>query len=78
MVGARIQDNKKIEEINIPFTEQELNKLGNALENLEFDDLEGLTVDDFSIISFKEADLDSLEQALQGLEFEDLGGLSEN
>jgi hypothetical protein len=77
-VGAKRQVNEITEEIDVPFTEEELNSLGNALENLEFDDLGGLTGDDFSSLSFDEADLDSLEQALQGLEYEDLGGLTEN
>jgi hypothetical protein len=66
------------EGLEVSFSEEDIDKLGVALENLEFEDLEGLTEDDTSIIGFSEEDLNNLEEALKGLEFEDLAGLQDN
>jgi hypothetical protein len=60
----------------MPFTEAQLDALGTQIENLEFDDLEGLPPDASTPFSFTAEDLDQLEAAINGLEFENLEGLT--
>jgi hypothetical protein len=65
-------------------SQEDLDALQNALEELEFDDLGGLSEEDIptddqpsDVGSLSQEDLDKLKEDLEGLEFEDLGGLSE-
>lgn len=74
---------KEVED-EISFTEGDLDSLGKSIEDLEFDDLGGLSLDESADlgenstnIELSELDLDKLGELLQALEFEDLGGLSE-
>ena len=62
--------------LELPFTESELNALESQIEELEFDDLEGLTTEGASLVSFSSEDLDKLGEILEDLEFEDLEGLT--
>ena len=62
--------------VELPFTESDLDALENQIEGLEFDDLEGLTANDASLVDFSSEDLDRLGEILEGLEFEDLEGLT--
>ena len=63
-------------------SQEELDQLRVVLEALEFEDLGGLSEDDYqgevpdTIGSISQEDLDRLREALEALEFEDLGGLS--
>ena len=56
--------------------------LEGELENLEFEDLEGLenegVGEDNVTLGFGLGDLEVLEDLIEGLEFEDLEGLTEN
>ena len=62
--------------LDLGVSEEELDVLGDSIEGLEFDDLEGL--DDGNGLGISEDDLDSLEDALKNLDFEDLEGLTDN
>ncbi len=66
------------ENIDVSFSEEDLGSLGEALESLDFEDLEGFTGEDDYYVGFSLEDLENLGSALEGLEFEDLGGLSES
>ena len=63
-------------------SQEELDQLRIVLEALEFEDLGGLSEDDYqddvpdTIGSISQEELDRLREALEALEFEDLGGLS--
>jgi hypothetical protein len=77
-------DASKDEELDIlnSLTQEDLDKLKTALEALEFEDLGGLSENEYqdeeqeTICSTSQEDLDILKEALEALEFEDLGGLS--
>ena len=62
--------------LDVEVSEDDLDVLGDSLEDLEFDDLEGLTDEEY--LGITESDFDSLEDALKNLDFEDLEGLSDN
>ena len=62
--------------LDLGVSEEELDVLGDSIEGLEFDDLEGLT--EGNGLGISEDDLDSLEDALKNLDFEDLEGLTDN
>ena len=62
--------------LDLGVSEEELDVLGDSIEGLEFDDLEGLS--DGNGLGISEDDLDSLEDALKNLDFEDLEGLTDN
>ena len=62
--------------IDVSFTEKELDDLGHKINNLEFDDIQGLNPDNSTTISFSLTDLDQLGNSIESLEFEDLEGLS--
>jgi hypothetical protein len=62
--------------LEIEVSEDDLNVLSDSLEDLEFDDLEGLSDEEYFVIT--ESNFDSLEDELNNLYFEDLGGLSDN
>jgi len=62
--------------LDIGVSEAELDELGDSIEELAFDDLEG--VSERNGLGISEDDLDSLEEALNNLDFEDLEGLSDN
>ena len=63
-------------------SQEDLDKLMTALEALEFEDLGGLSEEDYqdegqeTIGAISQDDLEKLKEALEALEFEDLGGLS--
>ncbi|MFC1802766.1 hypothetical protein ACFL0D_02240 [Thermoproteota archaeon] len=86
VVGASRSPKKDpLEKVGISFSESELDNLGESIKGLEFDDLGGLSGDEFvgvedesADIELSEIDLDKLGEAIQGLEFEDLGGLTDN
>lgn len=62
-------------------SQEDLDKLKDKLEELEFDDLGGLPEEDAEPVetdTLSQEDLDRLKEALEALEFEDLGGLSGN
>jgi len=63
-------------DLDLEFSSEDLDKLGDQLSELEFEDLEGLEAS--TSLNFTSIDLDNLEEALQALSFEDLEGLSEN
>ena len=69
-------------DIRDSLSQEDLDKLKTSLEALEFEDLGGLSEDDYqdgeqmTIGSISQEDLDILKEALEALEFEDLGGLS--
>jgi hypothetical protein len=75
---SRRPKKEPVDELDISFTESELEALGNSIEGLEFDDLGGLSESEEIVFEFTEEDLDKLGSALEELEFEDLGGLTEN
>jgi hypothetical protein len=75
---SRRPKRKLIDELDISFTESELDALGSSIESLEFDDLSGLNESEAMVVKFTEEDLDKLGSALEELEFKDLGGLTEN
>lgn len=62
--------------LELGFSEDDLEVLGDSIEGLEYDDLEGISGEEDLGIS--EDDLDSLEDELNNLDFEDLEGLSDN
>ena len=70
------RNDKPNEELDLQFSSEDLDKLGDQLSEMEFEDLEGL--EGSASLNFTSIDLDDLEEALQGLSFEDLEGLSEN
>ena len=75
--GARRRsEDKPDNELDLGFTSDELDELGDELSGLEYDDLEGLEAS--GSLDFTSIDLDGLENALQGLSYEDLQGLSDN
>lgn len=67
-----------VEEVDVSFSENELDILGESIESLEFEDLVGLSGSAIMEVEISEEDLDILGEAIEGLEFEDLGGLTEN
>lgn len=69
-------EDKQGEELDLDFTSDDLDQLGNELSGLEYDDLEGLEAS--GSLDFTSSDLDNLEAALNALSYEDLQGLSEN
>ena len=64
------------EDLDLQFSSEDLDKLGDQLSELEFEDLEGLEAS--TSLNFTSIDLDNLEEALQSLSFVDLEGLSED
>jgi hypothetical protein len=62
--------------LELGVSEDDLDVLGDSLEDLEFDDLEGISEEED--LGINEDDLDSLEDALNNLDFEDLEGLTDN
>ena len=62
--------------LELGVSEDDLEVLGDSLEELEFDDLEGISGEEE--LGIDEDDLDSLEDALNNLDFEDLEGLTDN
>lgn len=82
--GETPPDASKDEESDIldSLSQEDLDKLKTALEALEFEDLGGLSEDDYQdegqeiIGAISQEDLDKLKEALESLEFEDLGGLT--
>ena len=80
IAGAIGRRNSQPEEpIDLGFDETDLTGLEDGLENLEFDDLEGIEMDDSEnlTLGFNLDDLEGLKDLLEGLKFEDLEGLSE-
>lgn len=74
-----------VDEIEVSFSESELDNLGESIEKLEFDDLGGLSgdgvkdlIEEVPDVGLTELDLDKLGELLEGLQFEDLGGLNED
>ena len=61
---------------DVSFSESDLDTLGEELDELSFDDLEGLS--NGTGVGFSEFDLDVLGEALDQMSFEDLGGLTED
>ena len=62
-------------------SQEDLDKLKDKLEDLEFDNLGGLPEEDAEPVetdTLSQEELDRLKEALEALEFDDLGGLSEN
>ena len=80
--GIQNRNTKPVEHIDLGFNESDLMDLEGELENLEFEDLEGIYTEGVGeenvTLSFGLDDLEALEDLLEDLEFEDLEGLTEN
>ena len=62
-------------------SQEDLDRLKDMLEDLEFDDLGGLPEEDAEPVetdTLSQEELDRLKELIEAMEFEDLGGLSEN
>lgn len=69
---------ESVDDVEVSFTESELDDLGDSIEALEFDDLGGLSGSGTVDVELSEEDLDNLGEAIKGLEFDDLEGLNDN
>ena len=75
-VGATRRNKPTEQKVDLPFTENELDALGNKINSLEIEDIQGLNPDNSTIISFTLNELDNLGSSIENLDFEDLEGLS--